>query len=116
VEIIIRVDPRDVVDVDDLMELNRMGAFPPDAIQLRPALMSEQHLYELQVDGDQARYLMQLMEFGISGEDSLAEWQRRKAGQTELDLDEPPARTFTAIGHRADCVCKHCVVDRSLRQ
>lgn len=123
-EIIIRVDPRDVADVDDLMELNRMGAFPPDAIHLRsgePGIGPDKYspagrpTYELSVEGDQARYLMQLLQFGISGEDTLAEWQRQKAGQTELPLDMPPARQFTAIGHRSDCCCGHCIVDRSAR-
>jgi hypothetical protein len=96
VEVIIRVDPKDVSDVTQLTELNRQGAFPRDALQLAGGPSSASSFgrgsaYEVHVDGEAARYLLGLLSDALAGADSLEEWQRQKAGQVELDLDPPAA-------------------------
>lgn len=92
-EIIIRVDPADVADVEQLMELKRMGAFPPDAVRLHcPDCATSAcdepgpRVYVVETDQEAARYLLALLSDGLAGADPLDEWQRRKSAQTELPL------------------------------
>jgi hypothetical protein len=109
VEVIIRIDGRNLADCADLKSLDDMGAFPPGALRARPALMADHTVHELQVNGDAARYLLELLALGISGEPRLAEWQATKAGQVELNLDPPaPPQPRRPRGHKADCICLQC--------
>lgn len=84
VRLTITVEPSAVSDMVVLMELHRLGAFSNGQPHYNEGF-GLQGAYVVSVEGDNARYLLALIEEGAR-QQSLPTWEKEKANPSQLSL------------------------------